>query len=127
MRPIRLRSLAALGALLALASPLSAQVVISQVYGGGGNAGAPLRSDFIELFNAGSATVSVDGWSVQYAASAGTTWQRTNLSGSIAPGQYYLVKQADGTNTATPALPTPDASGAIAMAATAGKVALVNN
>src|SRR6185436_15543578 len=28
-------------------------VVISQVYGGGGNAGATLKSDFIELYNAG--------------------------------------------------------------------------
>src|SRR3546814_7952029 len=35
-----------------------AQVVISQVYGGGGNSGATLKSDFIELQNHGSDTVS---------------------------------------------------------------------
>lgn len=29
---------------------LSADVVISQVYGGGGNSGAPFTHDFIELF-----------------------------------------------------------------------------
>jgi uncharacterized protein len=33
------------------AQALSNGVVISQVYGGGGNAGAPYNSDFIELFN----------------------------------------------------------------------------
>ena len=105
----------------------SAQVVISQVYGGGGNSGAPLRSDYIELHNNSTSTVSLDGWSVQYASAAGTSWARTNLSGNIAAGGYYLIKQADGANTAAPALPTPDATGTIAMSGTAGKVALVNS
>ncbi|HYM87424.1 MAG TPA: Calx-beta domain-containing protein, partial [Pseudoxanthomonas sp.] len=104
-----------------------AQVVISQVYGGGGNGGAPLRSDYIELHNNSASTVSLDGWSVQYASSTGTSWQVTPLTGSIAAGAYYLVKQADGANTAAPALPTPDATGTIPMAAGAGKVALSNS
>ena len=108
-------------------APASAQVVISQVYGGGGNSGAPLRSDFIELHNTSTASVSLDGWSVQYASSAGTTWQRTNLGGTIPAGGYYLVKQADGSNTAATPLPAPDATGTIPMSGTAGKVALVNH
>ena len=81
---------------LALAGTAHAEVVISQVYGGGGNASAPYRSDFIELHNNGMEAVDLSTWSVQYASSTGTSWQRTNLSGSIAPGGYYLVKQADG-------------------------------
>ncbi len=113
--------------LLAVSIPAHADVVVSQVYGGGGNSGAPIRSDFIELFNDGNTAVSLDGWSVQYASATGTTWTRTDLSGSIAPGGYYLVKQADGANTAAPALPTPDAIGTIAMASTNGKVALVSS
>jgi uncharacterized protein len=104
-----------------------AQVVISQVYGGGGNSGAPLRSDFIELHNTTAQEVSVAGWSVQYASAAGTSWQRTELTGSIPAGGYYLVKQADGGNAAAPALPDPDATGTIAMSGSAGKVALVAN
>ena len=48
-------------------------LVISQVYGGGGNSGATLRNDFIELFNPGGASVTLTGWSVQYTSSAGTT------------------------------------------------------
>ncbi len=58
----------AAGALLVLfatASAAQAQststVVISQVYGGGGNNGAPFRNDFIELYNRGTEPVPIDG------------------------------------------------------------------
>lgn len=105
-----------------------AQVVISQVYGGGGNSGAPLRSDFIELFNAGQSAVDLSGWSVQYASATGSTWQVTPLPNvSLQPGQYLLIKEADGANAAAPALPTPDAVGTIPMAGSGGKVALVDS
>ncbi|HEX6023646.1 MAG TPA: lamin tail domain-containing protein [Solirubrobacter sp.] len=110
----------------AVAAP-STTVVVSQVYGGGGNSGATYTQDFIELFNRGSTAISLNGWSVQYASSAGTTWQRTNLTNvTLQPGQYYLVSEAQGTGGTTP-LPTPDAGGTIPMSATAGKVALVSN
>jgi predicted extracellular nuclease len=101
------------------------QVVISQVYGGGGNAGATLRNDFIELYNKGAAPVDLTGWSVQYASSSGSSWQVTPLTGTLQPGQYYLVQEAQG-NGGTASLPTPDAIGTIPMAGGAGKVALVN-
>ena len=39
-------------------SPNRPSIVISQVYGGGGNSGATLRNDFIELLNTGSVPVS---------------------------------------------------------------------
>ena len=107
------------------AQAISTSIVISQVYGGGGNSGSTFRNDFIELFNRGTTSVSLTGWSVQYAAAAGTSWQVTALSGSIAPGQYYLVQEAQGA-VGTTNLPTPDDSGTISMSATAGKVALVN-
>src|SRR5882672_605609 len=70
---------------------VSTTIVISQVYGGGGNAGATYKNDFIELFNRGSAPASLTGWSVQYAAATGTTWQKTDLTAvTLQPGQYYL-------------------------------------
>jgi uncharacterized repeat protein (TIGR01451 family) len=104
--------------------PVATTVVISQVYGGGGNSGATLTHDFIELFNRGTATVDLGGWSVQYTSAGGTgTWQVTPLAGSIQPGGYYLVQEAAGTGGSV-GLPTPDATGTIAMAAGAGKVAL---
>lgn len=109
------------------AQAVSPNIVISQVYGGGGNAGATLRNDFIELFNRGTTSVSVNGWSVQYAATSGTSWQKTDLPNvTLAPGQYLLVQEAQGAGGTTN-LPTPDATGTIAMSSTAGKVALVNN
>jgi uncharacterized protein len=108
------------------AQGVSSTIVISQIYGGGGNTGATFKNDFIELFNRGSSTVNVTGWSVQYTSAASTTWSVTSLSGSIAPGHHYLVQEAAGTGETTN-LPTPDATGTINMSATAGKVALVNS
>jgi predicted extracellular nuclease len=104
---------------------VSADITISQVYGGGGNTGAPYNHDFIELYNRGAAAVAVGGWTVQYASATGSSWSTTALTGSIAPGHHYLVQESGGTVGA--ALPTPDATGTIAMSATAGKVALVTN
>jgi len=106
-------------------SPVT-KVVISQVYGGGGNSGSTYRNDFIEIFNSGETSVNLAGWSVQYASAAATTWSVTNLTSLLlAPGQYYLIQETSGGSNGA-LLPTPDTSGTIAMAATAGKVALVN-
>jgi uncharacterized protein (TIGR03437 family) len=103
------------------------KLVISQIYGGGGNSGATYRNDFIEIFNRGNTAVSLNGMSVQYAAATGTTWQVTNLTNVLLQaGQYYLIQEGGAASGFTP-LPTPDATGTILMAATAGKVALVNN
>jgi len=113
-------------AMLVNAGAASGAVVISQVYGGGGNAGATLRNDFIELHNIGSGVASLEGWSVQYASAAGTSWQVTALHGTLAAGQFYLVQESKGSG-GTADLPNPDASGTIAMSATAGKVALVKS
>jgi uncharacterized protein len=99
-------------------------VVISQVYGGGGNNGALWTNDFVELFNRGAEPVSLAGWSVQYAAAGGAAWSRTLLAGTIGPGQYYLVREGRGSG-GTRELPQSDAHGAIAMASGSGKVALV--
>ena len=106
-----------------LASSCAGSVVISQIYGGGGNTGATYKSDFVELHNRGDTPASLSGWSVQYASAAGSTWLVTNLKGTIAPGAYYLVQGASGNNGV--ALPAADAVGMTNMSATAGKVALV--
>src|SRR5688572_6105557 len=107
---------------------ISPDIVISQVYGGGGNSGAPLTNDYIELFNRGTAPVPLSGWSVQYASATGTghfAANVTSLTGTLGPGQYYLVQQAAGA-TPSGALPAPDATGSTMMAAGAGKVIVAN-
>lgn len=111
----------------AVAFAASPDVVISQVYGGGGNTGATYKNDFIELYNRGSTPVSLNGWSVQYASATGSSWQVTSLTNvTLQPGQYYLVREAAGAG-GTASLPTPDATGSISMSSTAGKVALVTS
>src|ERR1044072_5183172 len=104
-------------------------VVISQVYGGAGcgTAGcSTYNRDYIELFNSGSTPQSLNGWSVQYGAATGSSWQVTSLTNvTLQPGQYYLVGESTGAaGTGVNTLPTADASGTIAMSATAGKVVL---
>jgi Zn-dependent protease len=107
-----------------------ASVVVSQLYGAGGNSGATLRNDYIEIFNRSTTTVNLAGWSIQYTSAAGTTWSVTPLCPTgtclLVPGQYFLVEEASGGANGS-LLPTPDATGTIAMAATAGKVAVVSN
>ena len=106
----------------------SAAAVISEVYGGGGNSGATLTQDFVELGNAGSAAYDLAGYSVQYlpgSPSSSSVWQVTALSGSVAPGGRYLVAEAAGSGGTT-ALPTADATGSVAMSATSGTIALVS-
>ena len=104
----------------------TSQVVINEVYGGGGNSGSPYSNDFIELYNNGASPVSLAGWSVQYLTAGGAgTWAATNLTGSIQPGEYYLIQALAGATPSSP-LPTPDAIGTLALSATAGKVILCN-
>ncbi|MBE0450952.1 MAG: lamin tail domain-containing protein [Clostridia bacterium] len=103
-------------------------VVISQVYGGGGNSGAVYTHDFIELYNPTGVTVDLTGWSVQYTSSTGI-FGSTNvleLTGVIEPDSYYLIQCAAGANTELSALPTPDLEGTFTMSSSKGKVALVS-
>lgn len=109
------------------------RVVISQVYGGGGNAGAAYTHDFIELFNRSDTPVSLAGWSIQYASATGTgafgatTAQLTELPPiTLQPGQALLVQEAAGAGNGAP-LPAADVVDAtpINLSGSAGKVALV--
>ena len=107
---------------LASANPAGTGLVISEVYGGGGNSGATYTHDFIELHNPTGAAISVDGWSVQYRSATGTgAGAVTPLTGTVPAGGHYLVQEAAGTG-GTAALPTPDATGTIAMGGTGGQV-----
>ena len=128
MRRLRPPVVALLATLIfaAPAAAASPDVVISQIYGAGGNSGALAANDYVELFNRGPDAASVDEWSIQYASAAGTSWiNKVDLSGTIPSGGHYLIALSGGT-TGTP-LPTPDASGGILMSATNGKLALVTS
>jgi hypothetical protein len=118
---------ALLAALLVAPSARSASsnMVLSQIFAGGGNTNAPYSNDFVELFNRGGSAVDLGGWSIQYASGSGTTWQVTPLSGSVPAGGRYLVQLASAAAVGA-ALPTPDATGTSNLAVSGGKVALAH-
>src|ERR1043165_1435951 len=118
-----------------LASVASSQVVISQIFGGGNNSGAPYRNDFVELFNAGTTTADLAGWSLQYRNVNDTTglgWTRTMLVGTIPPGGYFLVWESattGGQNGQTLPPADQDANtnnyGSINLSSSNGKIVLM--
>jgi len=110
------------------ASDARAQVVIRQVYGGNGSV---YRQDFVELFNRGGASVSLDGWSLQYASATGTGLfshaAPSDLAGSLAPGQSLLVGLASSASGAPLPVPLLIGNAATNLASASGKVALVRS
>ena len=101
-------------------------VVISEVYGGGGNSGSTWKNDFVELYNPTNTAVNVTGWSVQYGSTSNPMSQLTALMGVIQPKSFFLVQESAGTGGSKD-LPTADAIGTIMMAQSSGKVALVRD
>ncbi len=108
--------------------PVATHVVISQVYGGGGNSGASYTNDFVEFYNPTSSAVNLAGWSLQYASATGSGWDfsKQPLGGVIGPGEYYLVSLASSGANGQP-LPAANISGELNLSGTAGKIALVSN
>jgi 5'-nucleotidase len=103
-------------------------VVLSQVYGGGGNANATFTNDYVELHNRAAASADVSGWSIQYASATGTTWKANVLpDGTTIAGGGYLLVQLASNGSVGAALPSPlvDLSAGSNMSQTNGKVALV--
>lgn len=111
----------------AFANTAGTGLVISEVYGGGGNTGATLKNDFVELYNPTGAAISVAGWSVQYRSSGGTVDPTgvIPLSGSVPANGHYLVAAATSGDVGAP-LPTADATGDTNLSASKGTVFLVN-
>ncbi|MBU1802881.1 MAG: ExeM/NucH family extracellular endonuclease, partial [Actinobacteria bacterium] len=122
--------LVVLSAPAAQANPAGTGVVISEVYGGGGNSGGAFRSDFVELYNPTGEAIDLTDpqLSIQYrsASSGNPGGSPVALTGSIAPGGHYLIKAADGSDGTQPALPTPDATTTFTMGGTSGQVLLIN-
>ena len=114
---------------VAQCSNSNAPVVISQVYGGGGNNFSGFSGDFAEIFNRSASAVDLTGWSFQSAriSDAGFDSRIVLLSGVINPGEYRLiitnlVSMTGGT------LPSPDFSPnpLFGMESSFGRVALVS-
>lgn len=113
----------------------SKTVVISQVYGAGGNQGGYFNADYVELFNLSTTNQSLDGFAIQYLSSSATTTSVTITALPagvvLAPGQRYLIEAKTACSTTnTPVcvnLPTADfATTTLALSGSAGRVYLTN-
>lgn len=106
-------------------------VVISEVYGAGGNNNAIYKHDFVELYNNSNTTVDLTGWSLFYGSATGDFSRNNNaytdLSGKILPKSYLLIRQAAGTSGGTEHPVLPDIQGTIALGANNFKLALTNS
>ena len=127
--------------LVSIAAFSNAQIVISEIYGGGGNSGSTLKNDYVILKNIGSAQASLNGATLQYAPAAATFTQYHTLPNiTLNPGQTYLIQEATGGGGTTN-LPTPDfiattvvnfdgspnPSVGIGIAVTSGKIVIASN
>jgi len=97
-------------------------IFISQIY-----TGSLAPYSYIELFNSSTGSVNMNGWSIQASApSQDSTWTVQPLAGTLAPGQYYLIRiAATSTVRAAPA-PDTDLLG-FPVSSTGGQLAVIQN
>ena len=91
----------------ASAAPDGSNVVINEVYGGGGNTGSVFSNDFVELYNPTGKDIDITGWVLDQQSAPGNSGSKTTLSGIVPAGGYYLIQGKAGSNV-TGDLPTPD-------------------
>lgn len=122
---------------------LASQIVISEVYGGGGSTTPLYINDYVELKNVSNTTATLSNATLQYASATGNFNSYAVLpSITLNPGQKYLIEMiAAIPNTSGTALPTADHqiinnisfsngntyNGGFNMSGVSGKVALVNS
>lgn len=112
-------------------APSDQTLRISQIYTRGGEAGANYQKDFIELFNRGTASVDLNGWSLELrgvegfggAGNAHISFSG-NFSIPIGPGRHFLIGfEGNGTNgqSLSADVPTPF----ISLGGSGGEIALL--
>jgi len=112
----------------AVAAPDGSNVVINEVYGGGGNSGATYTHDFVELYNPTDAPISLDGMFLQYTSVKGNKPNSGNimaLEGETPAKGYTLIQLAQG-NGGSQGIDA-DLEGTIAMGGKGGIVALTDS
>lgn len=131
--------------IVSVAASMNAQIVINEVYGGGGNSGATLKNDFVELINRGSSPVTLNGAYIQYASTNGAFGASGSITNplnnklalpsiTLNPGQKYLIQMAAGTGGSQNLL-NPDFAPSgnsfpdqpLALSGTGGKIALTSD
>ncbi len=92
-------------------TPAPGDIVISQIYGGGGSPGSTYQNNFIELFNRSNVPIDISGWPLHFASATGsfnTSVAFTSSRGlSIPSGRYLLIQLGPSSSNGAP-LPFPD-------------------
>jgi len=92
----------------AVAVPRPLNIMISQIYAGGGNVNAPFNQKFVELFNPLDVAVDISGWTLRYVAPAASNFPvpgNANFlvfpAGTIVPARsFFLIGIHSGANGA---------------------------
>lgn len=110
----------------AQAAPDGDQLVINEAYVNGTAAGAAYTHRFVELFNPTDEAVPLSGLSLQYRSATGTAAATTvvPLTGTVAPGGYFLLRGSANSGTAGAELPTADQTATFNSSGSAGTVVL---
>ena len=99
---VTVNSALVVGSVSGIATPIyGSNLVISQLYCGGGNTGATYTTKFIELYNPTASSISLNGWSLTYINSGGTKNKVPLSTASIPSGKYYLIALGSGSTGAT--------------------------
>src|SRR5215831_10072310 len=84
----------------------ASDIRISQIYTRGGEAGATFQPDFIEIFNAGTTTININGWGIIVDTFEGSTEQavgaRYTSDTLVTPGMHLLIRFATAGNSGQP-------------------------
>jgi len=110
-------------------------VVVSGVYGGGGNSGATYKNDYIELHNTTNATINLEGYTLYYLSAAGTSANASNkytfpAGATMGAKKFALIKASAGSGGVEwPVTFDFDGSGtgsSLSLSGVAGKVLLLS-
>jgi len=93
-------------------TPLRGDVVISQIYSGGGQPGSTFQYNYVELFNRTNETIDINGWPISGASATGSSGFAVGFVGSnrvaIGAGRYLLIQLGPSNTNGAPLPVTPD-------------------
>ncbi len=112
----------------AVTASAAGNLVIAEVFGGAGAGSSTFNQDYIVLFNRTAVPISLDGYSIQFAPSGGSSWNINPFFGGhvVKPHGYFLIAVGPPSGTGA-ALPPQDFMASGNINTSSGKVALMSN
>ncbi len=93
-------------------TPAPGDIVISQIYSGGGQVGSTFQNDYFELFNRTNAAIDIRGLPLSFTSDTGSFSFSVSIVGSnpvlISAGRYLLFRMGPPSANGAPLPVTPD-------------------